>query len=200
MGSRQSFATPHSRVPSAMICQYTLKPDTHSNRDTGAHPFLDYRPHTQPAKMPIGLFAIFRARIIGQVYHHSNEHLCRRLTSQQQHVKRRAYILVTTIFQWLLSSQQHVQRIHAALWSRRAGLRSAHQLHQVPHQPSTEQPRQLVLSLQRLHAGAVSDEGPRRLHRQDVHDLRRAGVPQPDYKGGHCSQDSDRHCQAHQRV
>ena len=35
MGSRQSFATPHSRVPSAMIGQYTLKPDTHSNRDTG---------------------------------------------------------------------------------------------------------------------------------------------------------------------
>ena len=33
-GSRQSFATPHSRVPSAMIGQYTLKPDTHSNRDT----------------------------------------------------------------------------------------------------------------------------------------------------------------------
>ena len=25
----------HSRVPSAMIGQYTLKPDTHSNRDTG---------------------------------------------------------------------------------------------------------------------------------------------------------------------
>ena len=39
MGSRQSFATPHSRVPGAMIGQYTLKPDTHSNRDTGAmHP------------------------------------------------------------------------------------------------------------------------------------------------------------------
>ena len=35
MGSRQSFATPHSRVPSAMIGQNTLKPDTHSNRDTG---------------------------------------------------------------------------------------------------------------------------------------------------------------------
>ena len=35
MGSRQSFVTPHSRVPSAMIGQYTLKPDTHSNRDTG---------------------------------------------------------------------------------------------------------------------------------------------------------------------
>ena len=35
VGSRQSFATPHSRVPSAMIGQYTLKPDTHSNRDTG---------------------------------------------------------------------------------------------------------------------------------------------------------------------
>ena len=37
MGSRQSlaFATPHSRVPSAMIGQYILKPDTHSNRDTG---------------------------------------------------------------------------------------------------------------------------------------------------------------------
>ena len=35
MGSRQSFATPHSRVPSAMIGQYTLKPDTRSNRDTG---------------------------------------------------------------------------------------------------------------------------------------------------------------------
>ena len=35
MGSRQSFATPHSRVPIAMIGQYTLKPDTHSNRDTG---------------------------------------------------------------------------------------------------------------------------------------------------------------------
>ena len=35
MGSRQSFANPHSRVPSAMIGQYTLKPDTHSNRDTG---------------------------------------------------------------------------------------------------------------------------------------------------------------------
>ena len=35
MWSRQSFATPHSRVPSAMIGQYTLKPDTHSNRDTG---------------------------------------------------------------------------------------------------------------------------------------------------------------------
>ena len=34
MGSRQSFATPHSRVPTAMIGQYTLKPDTHSNRDT----------------------------------------------------------------------------------------------------------------------------------------------------------------------
>ena len=35
MGSRQSFATPHSRVPSAMIGQYTLKQNTHSNRDTG---------------------------------------------------------------------------------------------------------------------------------------------------------------------
>ena len=35
MGSRQSFATPHSRIPSAMIGKYTLKPDTHSNRDTG---------------------------------------------------------------------------------------------------------------------------------------------------------------------
>ena len=34
VGSRQSFAAPHSRVPSAMIGQYTLKPDTHSNRDT----------------------------------------------------------------------------------------------------------------------------------------------------------------------
>ena len=38
MGSRQSFETPHSRVPSAMIGQYTFKPDTHSNRDTGAIP------------------------------------------------------------------------------------------------------------------------------------------------------------------
>ena len=35
MGSRQSFETPHSRVPSAMIGQYILNPDTHSNRDTG---------------------------------------------------------------------------------------------------------------------------------------------------------------------
>ena len=35
MRSRESFATPHSRVPSAMIGQYTLKPDTHSNRDIG---------------------------------------------------------------------------------------------------------------------------------------------------------------------
>ena len=35
MGSRQSFAIPQSRDPSAMIGQYTLKPDTHSNRDTG---------------------------------------------------------------------------------------------------------------------------------------------------------------------
>ena len=33
MGSRQSFATPHSRVPGAMIGQYTLKPDTHSIRE-----------------------------------------------------------------------------------------------------------------------------------------------------------------------
>ena len=40
MGSRQSFATPHSRVPSAMIGQYTLKPDTHSNRDTGKRLFF----------------------------------------------------------------------------------------------------------------------------------------------------------------
>ena len=40
MGSRQSFSIPHSRVPSAMIGQYTLKPDTHSNRDTGKPSFI----------------------------------------------------------------------------------------------------------------------------------------------------------------
>ena len=40
MGSRQSFATPHSRVPNAMIGQYTLKPDTHSNRDIGSKVYL----------------------------------------------------------------------------------------------------------------------------------------------------------------
>ena len=40
MGSRHSFATPHSRVPSAMTGQYTLKPDTHSNRDTGPYAAL----------------------------------------------------------------------------------------------------------------------------------------------------------------
>ena len=46
MGSRQSFATPHSRVPSAMIGQYTLKPDTHSNHDTGTTDALVDMVHT----------------------------------------------------------------------------------------------------------------------------------------------------------
>ena len=45
MGSRQRFETPHSRVPSAMIGQYTLKPDTHSNRDTGLY-YADHASQT----------------------------------------------------------------------------------------------------------------------------------------------------------
>ena len=40
MESRQSCATPHSRVPSVMIGQYTRKPDTHSNHDNGTHGFV----------------------------------------------------------------------------------------------------------------------------------------------------------------
>ena len=56
MGSRQSFATPHSHVPSAMIGQYTLKPDTHSNRDTGTSGSVIFFPINAPG---MGRFQLF---------------------------------------------------------------------------------------------------------------------------------------------
>ena len=60
VGSRQSFATPHSRVPSAMIDQCTLKPDTHSNRDTGSPTYISL-PGWQPVPSAVGWMSAMHA-------------------------------------------------------------------------------------------------------------------------------------------
>ena len=77
----------------------------------------------------------------------------------------------------------NAQRVHTAKWRRCPGLRQARQLRQVPHQQGGEPPGQPVLGLLRLHAGAMQDARLRRLHRQDLHDLRRTGISKSDHQG-----------------